>query len=1016
MLNSSIPPLLQNAFNGTLNRSDFNFMLQPRTAKDLVDATTTRSESPALAKFNNDTFNIDIDKAMGIASGVANLATTAGQQIMDIFASGKSQLTLPKYTNFHANNINDVSDFNNIRPTSLNASTMLHKPSAGETAVDFGSKIAQGAAAGKSLGPWGELAGGIVGGLTATGNAITKNITYKNDLQRLKHWNRVENNNALIAQNEALGNINKKQNTAMYAQRLTGNYNAEGGRLDSNEQFDVTTFNVGGSHETNPNGGIPQGIGDNGQPNLVEEGEVKWNNFIFSKRIKPDDNTLQKFNTMFNKRFDSYADAAKFILDLHEERENSPFDKSALNVQMQRLADAQEYQKVAEEAAQYSMSPEEYMQYQQQVQQIQQQNQHANTFAAGGPKGKSHYYFKGSRDRWENNWNENQYAYVRPPGAGVDGAGIIGPNRDTKRFAKSFQKIAYHLSDLSKLDYMFTIGYRAIENAQSPEIAGVEMSALMKNVLPTYNEKLKVAQHILARLAAYDSKYGTKYASQAKSYLRDIMPHAQTYFDTWFDNSVQNKQLQSFYNNELQQHLGTFLQNWNSPNQWTNADYYMWGPGRNQTNAYLYQVNPDDIFASNTNNTSDSKTPASRRTTGNVAARPAARVTTGTRYWDPSAKNVNGTQGAYVSQPTATTYTITGTGAGVGNQRYDGNFDYVANPHYTNKMLSLGDGDWEAIMDQLKKTNPAYYADKDINWFKKAARDGKFGNVHRAVLGYQPVAQEADYADIVNDLEIEQADDENKNLDVDTNVASDDKDENDSDDEDENKDKNDDTKRSYPYGSILRAAPALNNLRVVLEQDAPDYTYANQLASTYRPITSYPVGQYQRYQPVDQHYLDTQANQRANTQYEFYKNNVQSAAAANAYATIAAANQNAAVHDAYIKALQTNNQNRNSVLQYNNQIDMANENVRRQTQATNNSNYANIMGNAYAAAEQERTSVENARETNLQNLATNLGNIGRELYDRWRIEKDPTNSYDANMNYLGRIPYFWNPTTKQFEP
>jgi len=37
----------------------------------------------------------------------------------------------------------------------------------------------------------------------------------------------------------------------------------------------ITEFGEGGTHEENPLGGIPQGIGKNGQPNLVEEGELK---------------------------------------------------------------------------------------------------------------------------------------------------------------------------------------------------------------------------------------------------------------------------------------------------------------------------------------------------------------------------------------------------------------------------------------------------------------------------------------------------------------------------------------------------------------------------------------------------------------------------------------------------------------------------------------------------------------------------------------------------------------------
>lgn len=58
----------------------------------------------------------------------------------------------------------------------------------------------------------------------------------------------------------------------------------QGGDLDSRSSVKdlVTIFEGGGSHKENPLGGIPQGTGSNGKPNLVEEGETKWNDYIFS--------------------------------------------------------------------------------------------------------------------------------------------------------------------------------------------------------------------------------------------------------------------------------------------------------------------------------------------------------------------------------------------------------------------------------------------------------------------------------------------------------------------------------------------------------------------------------------------------------------------------------------------------------------------------------------------------------------------------------------------------------------
>ena len=45
-------------------------------------------------------------------------------------------------------------------------------------------------------------------------------------------------------------------------------------------------FKNGGSHEENPFGGIPQGYNENGELNLVEQGETKWKDYIFSDRNK----------------------------------------------------------------------------------------------------------------------------------------------------------------------------------------------------------------------------------------------------------------------------------------------------------------------------------------------------------------------------------------------------------------------------------------------------------------------------------------------------------------------------------------------------------------------------------------------------------------------------------------------------------------------------------------------------------------------------------------------------------
>lgn len=59
-----------------------------------------------------------------------------------------------------------------------------------------------------------------------------------------------------------------------------------GGNLTNpNTMNKINMFNEGGTHESNPLGGIPQGVGQNGQMNTVEEGEGRMGDMIYSDRI-----------------------------------------------------------------------------------------------------------------------------------------------------------------------------------------------------------------------------------------------------------------------------------------------------------------------------------------------------------------------------------------------------------------------------------------------------------------------------------------------------------------------------------------------------------------------------------------------------------------------------------------------------------------------------------------------------------------------------------------------------------
>ena len=125
----------------------------------------------------------------------------------------------------------------------------------------------------------------------------------------------------------------------------------------------MTHISAGGSHEENPYEGIQVGIDSEGTPNLVEEGETIYNDYVYSNRILADEATKQKFR-LPKKRDITFADISKRLEKEAAERPNDPISQAALRVQMQDLADEQERQKQEMEAqrareAFEALSPEE---------------------------------------------------------------------------------------------------------------------------------------------------------------------------------------------------------------------------------------------------------------------------------------------------------------------------------------------------------------------------------------------------------------------------------------------------------------------------------------------------------------------------------------------------------------------------------------------------------------------------------------------------------------------------------
>lgn len=310
-------------------------------------------QSPEVTDTKNKNKKFDL---AGALKGASSIATAAATDIFDIINSTKSNVDPHQY-NYDPRFANSMHELSTYSPTFQSAES-LHKPTFGEAFIDINMRTGRGAMAGLSLGPWGALGGAIGGTLSGVTNSIVKAATYNKDRRR----NKFLNNNLMDSYDIGFKDAFSKNNLAM---RDYTNYNRSKNQFDQGGQMntmkDVSTIDAGGSHEANPYGGVPMGIGSNGKQNLVEEGEVIWKGYVFPKRQIPDTDILKKFNTNFKKKFISYADAAQFIIDLHKEQSNNAYDQQTFEVEMTRLRQAKEYQDLAEEAAQYGMTPEEYL-------------------------------------------------------------------------------------------------------------------------------------------------------------------------------------------------------------------------------------------------------------------------------------------------------------------------------------------------------------------------------------------------------------------------------------------------------------------------------------------------------------------------------------------------------------------------------------------------------------------------------------------------------------------------------
>lgn len=131
---------------------------------------------------------------------------------------------------------------------------------------------------------------------------------------------------------------NFARNAAKWHHAFGGDLLTHGAEWDNGQ----TIVGNGGTHEENPMEGVPMGMDAEGNPNLVEQGEVIFNDYVFSNRLFADGGLLESFNLPKSYDGHSFAAIAEKLGDESKERPNDPISKRGLLSSMSRLQQAQE--------------------------------------------------------------------------------------------------------------------------------------------------------------------------------------------------------------------------------------------------------------------------------------------------------------------------------------------------------------------------------------------------------------------------------------------------------------------------------------------------------------------------------------------------------------------------------------------------------------------------------------------------------------------------------------------------
>lgn len=193
--------------------------------------------------------------------------------------------------------------------------------STGEGLANMGKAALSGASAGATIGgPWGAVAGAAAGLISAGSGWIAGAVKAKSKADELNRKAEMAGYKANSKFLSAKDTIAENDTNTLYQ-----GMKSYGGDLNLSGNFDngLIFVNEGGTHEQNPYDGVLMGVDNQGIPNLVEEGEIIWNDYVFSNRLKPTKKLLADMG--FDEKYADYT-FAKMVEKYQEESSETAGD------------------------------------------------------------------------------------------------------------------------------------------------------------------------------------------------------------------------------------------------------------------------------------------------------------------------------------------------------------------------------------------------------------------------------------------------------------------------------------------------------------------------------------------------------------------------------------------------------------------------------------------------------------------------------------------------------------------